>query len=119
MRKNLPNAIFKVGDKKYKFIRGQFIVPGVNKNQPITAEEALRNAKVLTYLVKSRSAVIAETNQLTPAEAKAAEEAKKAAEAKAKEEAEKKAAEEAKAKEETVEEADSVEEKPNKKGEKK
>lgn len=82
---SIPNAIFKVGDKKYKFIRGQFIVPGVNKNQPITAEEALKNAKVLTYLVKARSAVIVETNQLTPAEA--AEKAKAEAEAEAAEEA--------------------------------
>lgn len=90
---SIPNAIFKVGDKKYKFIRGQFIVPGVNKNQPITAEEALKNAKVLTYLVKSRSAVIAETNQLTPAEAKAKAEAEAAE--KAAEETEAKAEEEA------------------------
>lgn len=92
---SIPNAIFKVGDKKYKFIRGQFIVPGVNKNQPITAEEALKNAKVLTYLVKARSAVIVETNQLTPAEA--AEKAKAEAEAaeKAKAEAAEEAAEEA------------------------
>lgn len=80
-KQKLPNAIFKVGYKKYKFIRGQFIVPGVNKNQPITAEEALKNAKVLTYLVKARSAVIVETNQLTPAEA--AEKAKAEAEAEA------------------------------------
>lgn len=53
------NRSFEVEDRGvYRLVLDKFIVPGHNGNQPITAEEALEDPKVLAYLVNAESSAI-------------------------------------------------------------
>lgn len=42
----------------FKFRIPLFIIPGKNGNQPIKAEDALKDSEILAYLVQNKSRVI-------------------------------------------------------------
>ena len=54
-KKVIPSDVFEADGKKYKFVAYAFILDG----EQITAEQALKDEKVLAQLVKIKSGVIA------------------------------------------------------------
>lgn len=63
----IPTTQFQVGNEKFKFTHPVFVVPGFNKNQPIEAKDALKDGKILAYLVKAGASVIESTGEVVPA----------------------------------------------------